>query len=865
MRSNFTNLSSKLVAFVLVLLTSNAISAQQAIDPPPGAPIDSLTIPMLLLAVVIALLYYRSKFKTPLLLKEKKMVINSTSKKAAITTAASALLILFSAQVFAQQVQQNGVVFVKNGGVFTVKNGPFIFGTGAGDATSTGRDAVNFGRILFLQSANSTGAVNAHSINGYASATGKTDFIFPVGVVDTYAPSRVFAATAASTYNSAYFRSSPTSLAAAVDGATLNAISDDEYWVLSGTTSARITLSYRADVSALTTNIAADLTIAGLNGTTNEWEAITSTIDGTNAFGSVSVGSISSNAAVNFATYSRFTLGVKGACTELVAAVPADATTWNGTSWSNGVPRLTSAVTITGNYPSAQPSFVCNSLQINSGITVTLDAGENIEIVNGATGAGRVIMASTANVVQRADGATAPNVEIRKVASNMSVNEYVYMGSPITVTDFSAFPALGLTSNDTNIFDLSYVYRNGTTDGSPWAASNNTNGVGRGIIRRIAPRPFLSSPTVSENVRITFNGPANNGIITVPGLIVAGQPDNARNNILLSNPYPSAIDGAAFLKENVENGATDGYIAVWETLTDTNNGRVYTSNDYSIFNLSGTVFANPSGSFSGVIATGQGFKTAVRSNTVGIEFNNCMRISRDNANLKSATQPVDRYKVNMTTADGVFSQILVAYSDNGTLGYDLLYDARRNSSSPTQLYSVLDNSDLRLSINARPNFVNTDAVNIGISKSNANPETLNFQLVEREGVFNNGSVNVYLHDKVLNTYHNLSNGSFSFTTSDINVENRFELVYQTGVLSSGDTTLPQSTVTLIDTTFNFDASAVVNNIQIHDMAGRLVEDYKSIKSSTFTSSFNHAEGVYIANIYYDNGFVDSVKLIHAKR
>ncbi len=863
MRSKFTNSSFKVISLILVLLTSNSILAQQAIDPPPGAPIDDYIIPMLLLAFIIAVFYYKRRISAYNPFKNKNME-NSTIPLKKLPVAISAVVIMFfTAQVFAQQVQQNGVVFVKDGGVLTVKNGPFNFGTGTGDATSTGRDAANFGRILFLQAANSVGAANAHSINGYASATGKTAFIFPVGVPTIYAPSRVFEATATSTYNSAYFRSSPLLVESDINGANLNAISDDEYWVISGGTSARVTLSYRADANALTTSLATDLTIAGLNSATDRWEAIPSTIDGSNAFGAASQGSISSDAVVNFATYSRFTLGVKGACSELVAAVPADATTWNGSSWSNGIPRLTSAVTITGNYPSAQPSFVCNRLVINNGVTVTLDAGESIEIVNGASGAGRIVMASTANVIQRSDAATAPIVRLRKVATAMKVNDYIYMGSPITNTDFSTFPTLGLSSNDTNIFDLSYVYRNGTTGGSPWEFSNNTNGVGRGIIRRIAPRPFLSSPTDSENVQITFNGRSNNGVKTIVGATV-GAPTDARNNILLSNPYPSAIDGAAFLKENVASGATDGYIAVWQTLTDSNNGRVYANADYSIFNLSGVVVTGPTGTFTGVIATGQGFKTAVRSATP-IEFNNCMRITRDNVDLKSATQPVDRYKVNLTTADGIFSQILVAYSENGTLGYDVLYDARRFSTSPTQLFSILDNSDTKLSINARPNFVNTDAVNVGISKSNTNTETLNFQLAEQEGVFANGTATVYIHDKVLDTYHNLTAGSFSFTTSDISIENRFELVYQTGTLSSGDTTLPQSNVSLIDTTFSFDASAVVNNIQIHDMAGRLVEDYKKINASTFTTSFNHAEGVYIANLYYDNGFVDSVKLIHAKR
>lgn len=60
-----------------------------------------------------------------------------------------------------------------------------------------------------------------------------------------------------------------------------------------------------------------------------------------------------------------------------------DSTTWNGSSWSNGVPGQTKSAIINGNY--AAGSFTCCNLTINSGKTVTVYAGSSITVVNNIT------------------------------------------------------------------------------------------------------------------------------------------------------------------------------------------------------------------------------------------------------------------------------------------------------------------------------------------------------------------------------------------------------------------------------------------------------------------------------------------------
>jgi hypothetical protein len=218
----------------------------------------------------------------------------------------------------------------------------------------------------------------------------------------------------------------------------------------------------------------------------------------------------------------------------------------------------------------------------------------------------------------------------------------------------------------------------------------------------------------------------------------------------------------------------------------------------------------------------------------------------------------------MTGANGVFNQMLIAYMPEGTLSYDRMYDARSFSTSAARLYTF-DNAATKLSINARPNFTNTDVVPVGFAKANTNPETFTLSIAEEEGIFTTPNVTVYLHDTVLNTYHNLSAGSYTLTTSQASLDNRFEIVYQNGTLSNEDLEEAVTTISLVDTAFSLDSSNVVKQVQIFDLAGRLIQNYANINASSFNAYFNHAEGVYIARVTYDNGSLGSVKLIHSKQ
>ncbi|WP_438967066.1 T9SS type A sorting domain-containing protein [Flavobacterium sp.] len=788
--------------------------------------------------------------------------------------------ILLSFSTAFGQVQQNGSLYIGDNGLVSVFTSPFNFGTSPSTTVTTRTDAI-YGKLYFPVATTWASASDTHHVNGYVSTFGNADFTFPVGNGTVYAPARVQGASTSNAYDCAYYTANPTTIGATIDNATLEAISSVEYWDVKSSSTALLSLTWRAasDLSNLLVGVALeDIVIAGYNSTTNQWEQIPSVVDlnylGTGAASNLTAGSITSTIPVPFGTYSKFTLAAKGSCQPLVASSGVTKT-WNG-SWSPSAPTLADPVVIDAAYSGG--SFACNSLVLNA--EVTLAADENIEIVNGVTGASKIIMATSASVVQRATGVGKPNIEMTKTRTALKRYDYVYFGTPVAGDFYGDMASAIAVGGVAGAFDFSYKYVTGA--GGGWAATSATE-TGKGFIAHVGQAaPFLDASTTAD-VSVVIDGVANNGDINVGSFTNdIGQPYGGRSHILLGNPYPSAIDGDKFL---VENTAIDGVLYVWNSAVSYPGSGNYTQADYLSYTRAGFVAPTAiTANFNGKIPSGQGFKVRITptlgsetttSATANITFNNCMRVVDNNTNFYRATNanatasnttstPKDRFKLNMTGANGVFSQILVAYLPQATLGYDRMYDAGRNSVSTAQFYSIFEGDGRRLAINARPTFTTTDVVPVGIRKNNTNAETFVLGITAQEGVFTDPNVKVYLHDKVANTFHDFSTGDFTYTTTDAVTNERFEIVYQTTALSNPTFVSLDATIVLNNNTLAATAEATIKAIQIYDITGRLIQNYQDINAETFNAAFVHEESIYVAKITFDNGTTVSKKLIHSK-
>lgn len=789
--------------------------------------------------------------------------INSNTKRNTLISIFS-LFFLFSGLLHAQ-IKNNSTLFIGDNATVFIQSGAYTFASGS--VTQTSRTSGTNGTLQLSAAATFSGASSSLFVNGFVSTKSNSYFELPTGQGTTYAPIGVTNAAVTNGVAAAYYSGNLASTAA---NATINALPTAGYWEVKGD-AATIHLKWSSDISTLT-NSMANLTVAGYHIANGKWEAITSETP----TGSLTSGTIATSAAVNLSDYSAFTLAKRAiVCAELVTT-SGQTRTWNGTSW-DVVPTLADAVQLTGNYPGTAGSFVCNSLNIGTN-NITLTNGQTVEVVNGISGTGTITLSSEASILQRNDASSiAPQIILTKsTRTGMYAYDYIYWGSPLTTDSFSQLNNARAYTNDNTTpsgaigaFGAKYKFVSGdTTTAGGWQNLTATE-PGKGFIMNIKNQaPFSSTQNNTDHINLTFTGIANNGTITVSTANVVGNNTSDRNNNLLSNPYPSAIDADKFLEYNTN---LDGVIYLWKAQTPNSGaaGEAYAIADYIVYTRAGStgysgVGADP---FNGNIASGQGFKVqAINSSGSGnVTFNNCMRISGNNDQFVRTTNDrvIDRYKLKLTGANGFGNQILVAYMPETTLEYDRLFDAKLNSVSSAQLYSILEGTNTKLAINARPAFQINDMVSLGLRKATTSLENISISITDKEGVFTDSTLDVYLHDLELDIYHNLENGPYSIFLNATELNDRFQIVYHNNTLSNPNFDTNSVFATLNKQTLSITSNTPILQVGIYDLSGRLVINIPVDQQTSVTEGFPFATGIYVAKIKLNSGVVVTKKIINS--
>lgn len=754
------------------------------------------------------------------------------------------------------QMHVNGPFYIGVNATTYLKTGNFTFGASASVTTIKSSP---YGLLSIASGSTISSGTSSLFVDGWVKILGTGTFTFPIGqrdLINSYYAPLVVTPVEGSGVKAAYFRDATTTIGTQVDG-SLSSISNLEYWKINGA-NAKVSLTWNSSSSLITSQLA-NITIAGYNSSINKWQAISSSVDITSVLGGVSsttAGSVTSTSNIVLANYSAFTIGIKGMnCPELVYT-GGSAISWNGTF--STIPTLADVVTI--NSTGAPGSFVCNSLVLNADIN--LINTESIEVINGITGTGKIIMSSESSLVQRANSVPRPTIELTKTTRLMHQYDYVYWGSPIEGDVFSQL-SLAKASSATNAdaFEMKYKYVSGLNGGwQPLVAT----ATGEGFIARVKAQAPFTSASITDTIDFIFTGLANNGDITVP---IAQNPNNTEGGTshnLIANPYPSTLDADKFLQGNTD---VDGVIYLWKQQSPSFGSVIaYGQADYIAYTRAGSTASSnvSSTTFSGKIASGQGFLVKALGSGPTVTFTNCMRLTTENTNFNKSVEAIptkDRYKINMVGSNGVFSQIVVAYLPECSLEYDRMYDAGRNSVSTSQLYSLLNNGGRKLAINARPNFDITDVVPIGISKVGTISENFTLSIQEKEGVFATVTP-VYVHDLVSNTYTDLTISNFTFSSNTTLLNNRFELVYQNESLNNSDFENTKAIVFIKNGILSVDSTLEMKTVEVYDILGRKVIQVSPEGLKSITTLFPYSEGIYIAKITLENGGIATKKLIN---
>lgn len=555
-------------------------------------------------------------------------------------------------------------------------------------------------------------------------------------------------------------------------------------------------------------------------------------------------------------------LGICTSVASLSVVVNGQSTnTWNGT-WSSGLPPTnTERIVFAANYTSTSDLIGC-SCQVNSGVTVDIDSGNTLTILNALTviPGGTLRFDDDASLVQINDSAVnSGNIIYERETTPLKEYDYTYWSSPVATNTLSQLATNSLFYSFSPTIN-NWVYQTGATTMLP----------GVGYIGR-APDGLPYSPT--EIVETNFVGVPNNGVITTSIIKSTGSYN------LIGNPYPSAIDADLFITANT--GVTNGTVYFWTHNTAITNN-VYTANDYAKYNLTGAVRTSTAALTggpmpTGKIAAGQGFfieaNTSLANGTYSATFNNGMRIAGNNnqffkngtaANTtNSISEGLERHRVWLSLRSnlGAYTQMLVGYVQGATNDFDSLFDGKTLAvGNSVSMYTMNDADNLAIQGKSLP-FSVTDRIPIGYSTT-VNGQ-LSIDLDDFDGLFT--SQNIYLLDKSTNTVHNLKTAPYTFVTTSGNYTNRFELQFTNQTLGTTIPTITDKDIKIITANHQLEVISPaigITKVEVFDILGKLVFTKDKLNTHLFqTNSLNIAPQILLVKVTFDNNNVITKKAL----
>ena len=687
-----------------------------------------------------------------------------------------ALLLLLNSVTLMAQVKNEGILYVD---VSTElwSNEHFQFGT----ETQTARDAAN-GLVSITASAlSATTLSSTNYIDGFVKIYPSASPLFykiPLGFGTSYGPIGV-TTTIPQPITGAYFVGNPevvgTSLAVEVD-----AISTTEYWKLSSNDVGKVTL-YWTENSDLTSILGAKsvsyLTVLGFDGT--NWNIIDSEVD-------AELETLTTIEDVNLTSYEVFTIGSRK---DLECFTPITSSgnikTWNGVTWSPSEPGISDPIIINAAL-SLTSNLECYSVQINADII--LSAGKRLTVVNGFIGTGKIIMSNLESVLQQNPNANAPTIQMTRIAQQMRRYDYVFLGNPIDSPSSFFSQILNnenvATNGDYTVQNNSAFLQLRTFNIAGTAAIDATAAntpIGRGFSATVRSQaPYSTSNAAEawylqkEDIHVKIEGIANNGSYTMT------LPDT-NGAIRVGNPYPSPINGTKFWE--LANGYVNKTLYYWTYHTERGSlsGNSYNNADFATYNEAGGTAAYAEGPIpDGTILPMESVLLQSIAPSVTLTVDNCVRFFEEVLPKQTATTTLDgKFRLNLQGSQNSFSQILIAYDGTkGTLNYDNGYDSSRLSGSSSELSSLI--GAYRLTIQTRPAFTIEDIVPLLLDKRKE--ETFVISLATTEGIFE--TTPIFLHDKTLGIYHDLTVNSYSFEQSNTLDSERFEIVYENAELGT---------------------------------------------------------------------------------
>ena len=500
-------------------------------------------------------------------------------------------------------------------------------------------------------------------------------------------------------------------------------------------------------------------------------------------------------------------------------------TSWTTASnWSTSiVPSQSNNVLINGGatfQPTISASTTINSLTIATGATLTVTA-PNLTVKGAIDNDGTMSLANNSNLLQGEEfNPNSGNVSINRNSSALNRLDYTIWSSPVENQNLAAFSPATSLNRFYNYNQTSNLYN---AIASP---STTAFGLAAGHLIRM-PNTHPTTATVWNG---TFTGVPNNGTITRVVTYRNEDPFNFGYN-MIGNPYPSTLNANAFIAENTTkientlyfwrktNGALGSAYATWTT------------------GIGGTASGAGSAVPNGTIQVGQGFFVRAKPGTnltlltfnQTLTFKNAMRLGNTSTQFfKTKQEEKDRLWLNLTNTAGVFSQALIGYIPEATIGVDD-FDGRYINDSPIALTSNINNDEY--TIQGRPTFDPSDVVALNF-KTDIDGEYA-IAIDHLDGVFAKGQ-DVFLVDKTTGTETDLKTSAYTFTAVAGTFNDRFSLKYQK-TLKVEALDFNENNVRVYKnngTIYVKSGTVAISNIKVFDIQGRLIAEQNNVKATT---------------------------------
>ena len=475
--------------------------------------------------------------------------------------------------------------------------------------------------------------------------------------------------------------------------------------------------------------------------------------------------------------------------------------------------------------------------------------------------------------------------------------------TPQTIGWTSSYDATGSVNPITLSRRWIYTYENKPANTySEWVFKGETGTINVGLGYTLKGSGVGYMPNTIGTQNYSFIGKPHNN--TISNVVSAG------NDILVGNPYPSAIDADIFINENGPSGGTNsinGTLYFWDHYQSSNTHILADyEGGYAQYNFSGgNAAVTPPQTVDGIIIiggtgtkipgqyvpVGQGFFVTASGSGGQVTFNNSQRIFQreTNDNSSSGSQffrmndgsktkeqskapkndNIKRLRIQFKNPDGALRPLLLAFVPNGlaTEGVDYGYDAFNYDNFPNDLsWRIKDQNYL---IQGVGDFDKTKQYPLDmLLTKNGNVE---ISLTDLENF--DTPINVYVYDALLGTYTKINNANFQMSLDANHYSNRFFIAFQQNgsTLSIEDIDDQTITVNYLSST-NEIYVKTINSIEIRqiyliNMIGQTVKSWNTTNLPMSNNEIripvsNISEGNYILKVE-TNGSTINKKVIIA--